>query len=815
MWQFRRRPDFFSSGGPGSGLYQSRDGGRSWRRLEAGLPEGEKGRIAVAVAPSRPSVVYALVEAKRTALYRSEDLGESWTEVSASIAVSGRPFYFSLIVVDPTDYNRVYKPGLTLGISTDGGRTFAPSLGGSTYHSDVHALWVDPRNPSALIMGTDGGVYHSYDRGRRWRHVRSLPVSQFYEVSVDAAWPYNVYGGLQDNGSWMGPSSATGGVLNRDWRNVGFGDGFAVFPDPADPDLVYSEWQGGSLTRFRRSTGESKAIKPAPGPGEPALRFNWNTPVHFSPTRAGTMYIGAQVLFRSRDRGDSWERVSPDLTTNDVTKQRQRESGGLTVDNTSAENHTTIYTISESPLDTQVVWVGTDDGNLQVTRDGGGTWTNVAPQVSGLPAGTWVSHVEAGHHATGTAYATFDGHATGDMAPYAYVTRDFGGTWESLGSDSVTGYAHVIREDPVNPDLVFLGTELGLFVSLDGGRRWARVTGGLPRQVAVRDLAIHPRDHDLIIATHGRGLYVLDDLTPLRALTAEVVAQDVVMLPSRPAAMVLPANTQEFRGDDEFAGANAPEAARVAYYLRQRHMFGDLKVEVLDSTGALLATLAGGRRRGLNRAEWPMRFRGPKVPPATSLVAQPGAFLGPRVPEGTYRVRLTKGTATYESTVTLAPDPRDRATAEDRALQDRTVMRLYRMLGRLTYVVDAAVELRDSARARGAVAGGRAGRRATELADRLEGFRTRLVSTSEAGRMSGEERLRERLVDLYGGVNGYEGRPTDSHLALTQVLETELTTAEAEFSRLVAADLAEANRALERVRQAPLRVLDREEWERR
>ncbi|MCG6964577.1 MAG: glycosyl hydrolase, partial [Acidobacteria bacterium] len=386
MWQFRRSPDFFNSGGPGSGLYRSKDGGKTWVRLSEGLPAGELGRIAVAVAPSRPSVVYAVVESKDTALYRSDDLGEHWTKLSTSAVVQARPFYFAALTVDPNDFNTVYKAGFGIGVSEDGGQTFTGTAG--QVHSDIHAIWVDPTNSHRLVIGTDGGAYLSTDKGNNWRHFRNLPVSQFYHVSVDNARPYRVYGGLQDNGSWSAPSRSPGGIRARDWRMIGFGDGFWAFADPSDDNVMYAEYQGGNLLRVSRATGETKEIKPYAREGETKLRFNWNTPVYLSPTQPGTIYLGAQYLFRSRDRGDSWQRISPDLTTNDPALQRQDDTGGLTIDNSTAENCTTIYAISESPVDPDVIWAGTDDGNLQVTRDGGATWSNVAPNVPGLPGPT-------------------------------------------------------------------------------------------------------------------------------------------------------------------------------------------------------------------------------------------------------------------------------------------------------------------------------------------------------------------------------------------------------------------------------------------
>ncbi len=808
MWQFRRKPWSFTSGGPGSGLYKSTDGGTTWKRLTQGLPEGELGRIGVAVAPSKPSVVYAAVEARRGGIFRSDDRGETWAEMNTGASVTNRPFYFGIVVVDPKDEKRVYKPGIGLAASDDGGRTFQ-GIGGGV-HSDYHAVWINPRDSDHMMVGTDGGVYASEDRGNDWRFLGNLPVSQFYHVSYDMEWPYNVYGGLQDNGSWVGPSQRPGGIANRHWRVLGGGDGMWAFVDPNDSDITYVEYQEGNILRVRKSTGESKEIKPFRKSDEPDYRFNWNTPIHMSATTPGTMYLGSQFLFRSRDRGEKWERISPDLTTNDPAKLKQEQSGGVTVDNSSAENYCTIYAISESPKNGDVIWVGTDDGNLQVTRDGGKSWTNASKKVAGLPPGMCVSYVSASPYDEGAAFVTLDGHGIGDLKPYVYRVRDYGKTWENLGTSDLRGYAHAVRQDPVSPNLLFLGTESGLFLSLDGGKQWTQFKAGLP-DVAVRDIAIHPREGDLLLATHGRGIWIVDDIRCLRGLTPEVLDADAAMLETRPSVMRLPSSEQRFDAS-EYRGETLEESAFITYYLRKRHMFGDLKLEIYDGDGRLVSTIPGSKRRGINRVPWPMRLKPPKVPPATNLVPSPYAFYGPRVPGGTYSVKLIKGKDTYTSLVTLVPDPRSTHTAEDRALQQKTVLELYRMLETLTYVADAVVDLRDQATTHAEKLGkaDALGKRLAAVADKLEALRKTLVTTRE-GRITGEEQLRERLGSLYGAVNGHEGRPTESQLSYKTVLEGQLQEAQAKFDAM-ARQLAPLNAGLEGKKMGPVRALSREDW---
>jgi len=821
MWDVRRLPFSFRSGGPGSGLFKSTDGGASWHELRKGLPEGDLGRIGLAIPATKNTRVYAVVEAKNhTALYRSDDSGASWAEVNSSFNISGRPFYFARLVADPNNPDRIYKPGFSLTVSEDGGKSFSSALSmgespGDSVHGDHHALWINPANSDQLLDGNDGGVYQSLDRATNWRFLNSLPVSQFYHVSVDMADPYNVYGGLQDNGTWMAPSRGVEGIANRQWRNIDFGDGFWAFSDPSDADYAYVEYQGGRISRFRKSTGEARDIKPLPRAGEADFRFNWNTPIHMSANHPGTIYLGGQFLFRSRDHGESWGRISPDLTTNDPARQHQELSGGLTIDNSDAEKYETIYTIAESPKNGDVIWAGTDDGNVQITRDDGRHWTNVVKNIPGLPPNTWVSTIEASHFDPAVAYATFDGHAAGDMKPYVYRTKDYGKTWTSLSTPDLSGYAHVVREDLVNANLLYVGTEFGLFISTDNGAHWAQLKGGLPN-VAVRDIAIQPRESDLILATHGRGIYILDDLTPIRALTPELLAKDLVMLPSRPSVLNLPASEQRFDGDAEFKGRTLPEAASIVYYQKKRHIFGDLKLEIYDDHGSLLTSIQGDKRRGMNRLAWPERAKPPKVPPAAGLVENEFLFFGPQAQEGTYPVKLTKGKETYTSEVKLVPDPRSKSTAADRALQHKTVTELYDMLAQLTYVVDATNELRDQARQRaGAATDNKLKDQLNTFIQKLEDFRSTLVSVKEGGMITGELKLREHMGELYGAINGFSGRPTQSQVESTGVIRKQLEDAGTNFQSITTSELPLLNTALQGKSLEPLKAMSRAAWDKR
>jgi photosystem II stability/assembly factor-like uncharacterized protein len=819
MWDFRRQGWTFRSGGPGSGLFKSTDAGDHWSEINdsnaKGLPAKPWGRVAVAVAPSKPQVVYANIESKKSALFRSDDGGQSWTRLDASNYMIWRPFYFGNLVVDPKDENKIFKPDLVLMLSTDGGKSFNIVSGGA--HGDFHDIWINTKNPSTVIVGDDGGLWRSEDGGNRWNHQVNLPVSQFYHVSTDNADPYHVYGGLQDNSSWVADSSYPGGVTNSRWENMFGGDGFWMFEDTADPNYIYAEAQGGEIGRVNRYTHETRAIKPLPNYGEKKLRFNWNTPIHMSPNEKGTIYIGAQFLFRSRDHGQSWDRISPDLTTNDPEKQKQEESGGVTIDNSSAEMHTSIYSISESPKNGQIIWVGTDDGNLQITRDGAKTWTNVVGNVNGLGKNSWVSTIEASRFEEATAYATFDRHTFGDMKSYAYKTSDYGKTWSALPlqESGVRGYAHVIKEDTVNPNLLFVGTEFGLWISVDAGDHWAQYKGSNFPAAAVRDIAVHAREGDLVLATHGRGIWIIDDISPLRALTPDLMSKEAVLIPGRPAMQYFEVSGGWPEGDESFSGRSRPTEAQITYYQKGRHIFGDLKIEIFDPSGKLIDTVAGSKHRGLNRASWSMRVKAPAVPPAATALFE--ATQGPRVLPGTYTVKMTKGDQVYTEQLNVVLDPRAKFSVDDRKAQFELAMKIYKLIEHMTWSVDAIEAVRNAANERATKLQQKDPLRSQlqQLAGKCDELRSKIVATKEGGMITGEERIREHLGQLYGSVNDYEGPPADYQVARSDSLGHELEDVINDFRALTQKELSAVNAGLKKKKLAAISVLSEADWQKK
>lgn len=688
MWEHRRWPWFFKSGGPGSGLYITTDGGEKWKKLtnKDGLPEGDIGRCGLAFATNKSNVVYALVEAKRSELLRSDDGGFKWKTVNKENNVSPRPFYFAQLFVNPKNENIVYRLEFVLSASEDGGKSFSMLAPWNQIHPDYHAMWIHPGG-EFMIAGNDGGIAMSYDRGKTWKFVQNLPLAQFYHVSHDNEFPYNVYGGLQDNGSWKGPSNSfkKDGIYNHEWEMVGFGDGFATVPDPENAQCGYAMSQAGYLFYYNDKLGFRKDIRPTES--DVKHRYNWNAGFALDPFDTKTIYYGSQFVHKSTDKGTSWKMISPDLTTNDTTKLKQSQSGGLTQDASGAENHCTILTIAPSAVKQGVIWVGTDDGNVQVTQDGGKTWTNTIAALrmnkNAPPSGTWCPHIEASKFDAATAYAVFDDHRRSNWKTYVFVTRDFGKTWESLSTPEIDGYVHVIEQDPVNKDLLFVGTEFGLFMSLNGGKNWQKWTAGLPT-VPVLDLAVHPRDHDLIIGTHGRGIYILDDIMPLRKLSKETTGTKFQLFEVQSsyqyhteywAGPFTSSGDAMYKGKQRDYGAfityavNPPDSIRA---LEDTPKENKVKIEIMDGDMGI-RVIKGPMRKGLNRVAWDLsrgQFHTPSSVDSTDI-EKSGIFVMP----GMYKARIQYDGIEYVQNIEVKPDPRYTPDMEGRKQTQELAMR--------------------------------------------------------------------------------------------------------------------------------------------
>lgn len=773
MWEFRRTGWGFESGGSNSALYKSTDAGATWNKIHNGFPTGSLGRLAIAIAPSNPKVLYTVIEAEKNeqkGLYRSDDAGQSWKQLNNDFGITVRPFYFSRIVVDPRDENVVVKGGLSGSISRDGGKTFK-NLG--NMHSDIHDIAFSIKDSDIMHVGTDGGVYRSMDGGTNMEIVENLPLSQFYHISVDDAEPYNVYGGLQDNGSWWGPSSSQGGVEARDWNSVGVGDGFRVLKHPTK-NIIYSEMQGAeNVWRYDVDRNLTKTIQPLPTREVKKLRFNWNAPMAISTHQPDRFYMGSQFLHKSEDMGDTWEIISPDLTTNDPAKQTQEDSGGLSKDNSGAENHTTIFAIAESPLDEKVIWVGTDDGNVQVTQDGGKTWTNTIVNVSGLPKNTWTYHIEASSFDKGTAYAVFDGHTQNDMNPYAYKTIDFGKTWTNIISGGVEGFARNIQEDYVNPDLLFLGTEFGLYITMDGGKNWNKFTNNMPA-VAVHFIDLQKKTNDLVMGTHGRGVIIIDDISPLREINEEVLGKKVHFFENRPTVIDEESGfSGGFGNETQFVGRNKTKDVQIKYYLNKRHTFGKMTMEIQDMDGNKIIELGPGKSKGINIVNWGYTRKQPKV--ARGKTFSFGGFTSPTVPAGTYKAIMTKGKDIYEYTFDLVYDKRSPLTEAERDLKTQTTMKMYDMTQELAYLVYELDEMLVKSEAD----------KNSKMVAKLNGLKETLVVTTGDNYVgTAEPQLREKMADLFSKVASSYDKPSMAELENIDAISERFQSAKDDFAKL-------------------------------
>lgn len=787
-WEFRRTPYSFSSGGPGSAVWKSTDGGKTWKELTNGLPAKPIGRTALAIAPSAPNNLIAIVEAKQTGLYITADGGESWKSQSASLNVVSRPFYFSTLVIDPKDPKRVYRPAYSFAYSSDGGYSFAEASGeGGWVHSDHHALWINPNNTNQLYLGTDGGVYLSLDRGATWMFVQNLPVGQFYHVDHDMNDPYRVFGGLQDNGSWVAPSSTPGGVSNGDWKAIYGGDGFWVTPDPTDPNIVYAESQGGDVNRVDLRSVKSVGVRPLQTSGDEKLRWNWNTPIVIGKANPKNLYTGAQYLYRSKDQGRNWTKISPDLTTNDKKKQEQENSGGLSADNTSAENHTTIFTIAESPLDENAIWVGTDDGNLQVSTDGGATWNNTSTAIAatGIPSQTWVSSIQPSHFNKQVVYATFDNHMYGDHATYAAKSEDGGKTWKAFKSKEFSGFAHKIIEDPINKNLLFIGTEMGLFASLNGGSDWFRMKNNIPWYALVRDLKIHPRTNDLIIATHGRGILVVDDISAMRNLSTEILSKEIHLFETGEIEL----STGRF-GDGGFPSTggwvspNAPSLKPFEYYLKDRILSGTIKLEIYDEAGKLVQSVPGTNRKGINRVTWSQRMMPPKTATGATKPDNGGA-IAPQVLPGNYTLKLKVGSKELTQNFKMVHPEKSSFTLAERKAQFASAMELYELHQQLaTIVAGISSKQKEYRLPVDSLKNKKNQKLGNEYLTALETLRAELIPTKQTSIFADESRLREDITQVYLAICFNEAGPSNLQLESIKNLKQRVVAAETKAKQL-------------------------------
>lgn len=701
MWQFYRKPWTLKSGGEGSAMYITHDGGKNWTKktAEDGLPKGELGRMGLAIAASDPNRVYALIESKKNAFYRSDDGGVSWRMTSSKDEIGNRPFYYYDIFVDPQNENRIYSIHSRVTISEDGGKNFSYLFDYSAVHPDFHAFYAHPENSDLVMLGNDGGMAISRNRGKTWRFIENLPLAQYYHINIDNEYPYNVYGGMQDNGSWRGPAYTwrSGGIRNGYFEELFFGDGFDVVPDPEHADRYgYAMSQGGNVGRYDLKTGNTSFIKPLHPDGE-FLRFNWNAGIAQDPHDPATIYYGSQYVHKSTDRGANWEIISPDLTTNDPEKQKQLQSGGLTYDVTQAENHTTILAIAPSPLEKEVIWVGTDDGNLQLTQDGGKSWNNLNEKLEGVPMGSWIPQIHPSTYNEGEAFVVVNNYRRNDWTPFLYKLTNYGKKVERIvGENDVWGYCLSFVQDPIEPNLMFLGTEFGLYVSVDAGKKWTKWTHGFPT-VSTMDMKIHPREHDLVIGTFGRSAFVLDDIRPLREIATEgkkLMEKELHAFapPTAVKANYRQATGTRFAADAIYAGENRRRGAMMSFYLNpkkvekkkkeaeegEKEMVAtrggrrgpakdSVKVKIYDASGALIRTLRVVPDTGVNRMYWGMDKEGPKFP--SRRPARPGGFNfnrgGQAIMPGTYKVVMSFRESMDSTQIEVIMDPRSNPEEKD------------------------------------------------------------------------------------------------------------------------------------------------------
>ncbi|MDH3272842.1 MAG: hypothetical protein OEN56_15995, partial [Gemmatimonadota bacterium] len=819
MWTFRRRPWRFDDGGKETALYVSRDGGDSWKKITT-TPDEPMARIGLSVAQSRPNVVYLITEYPTAgSLFRSEDYGESWTMVNDDKnTINFRPFYYSDVFVDPSDHNTLFTLSGGLAKSTDGGRTFERIA--RDVHGDHQSLWIDPADGEHVLSGSDGGMQVTYDGGANFHIFRNFSLAQYYHVFVDDRDPYYVCGGLQDNGNWCGPSQTNepAGIMPGTWYTVSGGDGFYAVPVPGQPSLVYSNAQGGYFRITDTNSGQTRSIEPFPwmvgsqgqSMAQARYRFNWDAPIVISPHDPGTVYWGGNVLFRSRDFGHSWDVISPDLTTDDPEKQR--DSGGeIYNDNTAAEFHTTILTVAESEVEAGVIWVGTDDGNVQITRDDGGTWTNVRDRVPGLPAETWIGNIEASPTEAGTAFMAVDNHRLDDFTPHLYETRDYGRTWRDLsGGLPQDDYVKVVRQHPENPDLLFVGMERGIYASWDRGERWIDIRGNLPR-VSVRGIRIQRQYNDLVIGTHGRGAWILDDVQPLVEL-AEALDGDAHLFDIRPATEWERWGRGSSLGQSSFRGTNPQPGAWIHFYLSEREASSigsdGVSVRISDARGTTVREFQHPETRaGINRAVWNLQWEGAEPVPGEQQGGG-GFFFGgssgpPAVP-GTYTATIVVGSRELSKDFTLRGDPNvdasqavytERFTAAMRARDLET--RLNRMVGTIIDLEGQIDGLLESIEGKRLANEQQVRATAGDAQEQLTALGAEVRRPPGSMGYRDWPRLVEQLTRLSRDMQAPQARPTAGQLEVLTEVEAAAAQRANELSTIVDGVIADLNELLE------------------
>jgi photosystem II stability/assembly factor-like uncharacterized protein len=836
-YQRERRPYTFVGGGPGSGIWKSIDAGATWTKLTEGLPKVDVGRIGLDVSRSNPNVVYATIETKVTgsgaatgntegSIYRSDDFGASWQRTGVG---NSYPWFMGQIRVDPVNADRIYFLGVPLQTSTDAGRTFRTIAGES--HVDHHAMWIDPTDPEHIIIGNDGGVYITRDRGRTVDFVPNLPIAQYYAIGTDMRLPfYYVYGGLQDNNSWGAPSQTrnVNGITNADWIRTSGGDGFYAVIDPTDPNIVYSESQNGGIVRYDVRTGEQKTIKPQPEFGARPYRWNWSAPLLISPYDHNTLYFGANYLFKSTNRGDAWTRLGPDLT-----RQRNRDSllvmGKIWPRNAVARHQGTadygnISTIDESPIRQGLLYVGTDDGLISVSRNGGASWTRIS-RFPGVPDETYVSRVVASRLNEGTVYATLDNHRNNDFKPYVVKSTDYGAHWTSItGNLPATSSVQVIREHPRNANLLFVGTEHGAFYSADGGRVWTQLKYNIPT-VPVHDIVVHPRENDLVIGTHGRGIYIIDDITPLEKL-AEATASGLYLFPVKPATQYNPNSSipggvrgAGALGDREYSAPNPAFGAAVTYFLRDSlPRGGDVTLGIYDASGNRVRELTANRKPGMHRVTWDLRTAPPYVPrrPAGQVGEPPSRqreVAGPFVLPGRYTARLTVKTGgsapatVREVPIEVRSDPLVQMSEADyRALYDMRVS-TGRLQATVQAVVRTAEQLKEQiADVKAALQSSTAPDTVSKQADAIEREVTDILKeirgdpqaeTVADDKRTEEPSIQDRVNSVAGQIGNVSSQPTELQKATIRLATSDLEREVGRINTLLQRRIPALNTALD------------------